>query len=879
MEGPVKIATQYDLLHEGIIEAGNGIILTSENSPILFKESQLITPNKTIIIESNCKFSQEQLVGISDEHSHWQSESVQLKTLETDIKLHSTSVASGLLIVSGAHAQIHGLWQKALKEGGGVHIAAASSVEMSDCILHGKFHVPNSNEVWIDNCYTQSERQSVSLNSSGRVALRQFHVRQAEEVSFQGPEMIVKQSTLEIEQTLKADGGILDLENVSAFVKEKKIEIQGVDVKLKDARLMSKGTQRIKGHAVDLENVVQVTVEGSLKLKSKELGYYKDSQFFALAKSIEFHSKAALSLQKISAVAKGEIQQFANTILSDEDSTYWADAKLTQRAFEIHSTNSHLQGNGLIAMIAHLVNALSLKVTTSQTFDVISEKEAFLYQAILKGKIRISVVSFDQNVFLNEASMASSELSVDANTQVQMQNAILTEGKGSSVFSQIGWIEAQGSKIEAAETLKSEEAKILFQAEEGAVHLDRHKLKAKAPVHVRAQSAQIDQISLDTEKGISFESDSVHGHSGKLKSDQSHISIEGADSIFLENFQKIAPQGNIKESSQGWIIEKGNENQAQEIQRRSNEMQIADTDDQAEKIRNEAVERLTLSEYRVKAFEEVALISDGKSSLVESDIKTPHLDVRSDALWMDRDKFYANEFQARARDLQMQMSETVGQISTFDARTGTLSLQKNLLNSQFNRLLGKEQIVFKENTSSGSMAAASSGPQFVHSNTFVDGDLHFKSAHESVRLQTNNMEDAGTVVIEAPEGEANIRDIHAQVDSFTAAAQEVSIQIGEILSEKNIDVKGFQQVEMAHSQLTGKESLKIGGIEEDPLLEVDLRKVELKGLEIAVEASKGNVIAANGGDRKFKQKVPTSILKIVIPKGAMSLNKSGILAV
>ncbi len=57
-KGPVDIMTMYDLLHEGIIRAGNGINLTSENSPVIFKNSELLTPNKTIIIKSKGKFQE-----------------------------------------------------------------------------------------------------------------------------------------------------------------------------------------------------------------------------------------------------------------------------------------------------------------------------------------------------------------------------------------------------------------------------------------------------------------------------------------------------------------------------------------------------------------------------------------------------------------------------------------------------------------------------------------------------------------------------------------------------------------------------------------------------------------------------------------------------
>ena len=201
----------------------------------------------------------------------WQAESVKLKTLETDIKLHSTSVSSGLLIVSGAHALIQGLWQKALAQGG-VCIGAVNSIEMSDSILHGCFHVTKGSMVRIDNCYTQSGGQSVSLNSSGMLALRQFHVRKANEISLDGPEMIVKQSTWESEQALKANGDILDWEDVRAAVKEKKIEIKGVDVQFNDVKLMSKGTQRIKGDAVDFSQVLQVTGEGKPEVKDKRIG-------------------------------------------------------------------------------------------------------------------------------------------------------------------------------------------------------------------------------------------------------------------------------------------------------------------------------------------------------------------------------------------------------------------------------------------------------------------------------------------------------------------------------------------------------------------------------------------------------------------------------
>ncbi len=780
-----------------------------------------------------------------------------MKTLETDIKLHATSVPSGLLIVSGAHAQIQKIGQKALGPSN-VSIGAVDSVEMTDCFLHGSFHVTNGNYVRIDNCFTQSEGQSVSLKSTGMLALRQFHVRQASEISLDGPEMIVKESTWESEQALKANGAILDWENVRVAVKEKKIEIQGVDVLFNDVKLMSKGTQRIKGDAADLSQVIQVTGEGSLKLKTKELGYYKDSKFIAHEKSIKIHSEDGLSLKRIFSIAKQQIQHLAIT-LYDEASTHAATLKILQHAYALHSINNRLLGGGPIALLAYMVNAFSLTVNTSQTFDVTSVEKAVLYQAVLRGNIRISVVSLEQNVLLTEASMATSDLKVDANSQIQMRDSKVIEGEKSSIISHTGWIEAQGSKIEALQSPKSEEAQILFQAEQGTAHLDHHEVKAKAPVHVRAQSAQIDDISVDSEKEIAIKVDSVSGLSGKLKSAQENIIIDASNAIFLDKIQKTALQGIIRETSSDWIMERENDNKAQEIYRRSKDIQLTETDDQAKRIKNEAIERLSLSHYHVKESQEVALISEGKSAIVDSDFDSHYIDIYSDALWIEKDKFYATELHARAHALHMRTSETVGQISTFDARSGTLTLQNNLLNSKFNRLLGNEQILFQENTTAGSIASASAGPQIIRDNTFVEGDHHFKSAHDEVLLQTNHLEDVGAVKIEAPESSVSIRDIHANVNSFKAEAIQVSIQKGELYtetelqamgtrvkidgleaaSEKKITVEGVQLVEISHSQLRGKEAVKISGTEEMPLLEADLRKVELKGAELLLDVIEG----------------------------------------
>ena len=475
-------------------------------------------------------------------------------------------------------------------------------------------------------------------------------------------------------------------------------------------------------------------MKGSLKLKTKELGYYEDSEFIAHEKSIKIHSKDGLSLTRIFSIAKQKIQHVAITLV-DEASTHAASLKMIQQAFALHSINSRLLGAGPIAMLAYMVNTFSLTVMTSQTFDVTSVEKAILYQAALRGNIRISVVSLDQNVLLTEASMATTQLNVEANTQIQMRDSKLTEGERTSVISHTGWIEAQSSTIEALQTPKREDAEILFQAEVGTAHLDHHELKAKAPVHVRAQYAQIDGISVDTEKEISIEGDNVVGHSGQLKSAHDNIFIEASQAIYLANFQKTALQGIIKMTSYDCMMERENDNEAQEIYRRSKDIQLTETDDKAKKIKNEAVERLSLSHYHVKESQEVALISDGKSSILDSEIETPHLAIYSDALWMEKDKFYATEFHARAQALHMQTSETVGQISTFDARRGALTLQNNLLNSQFNRFLGNEQIIFQENTLSGSIASASFGPQFIRENTFLDGDLHFKSAHDEVLMK------------------------------------------------------------------------------------------------------------------------------------------------
>ena len=117
----------------------------------------------------------------------------------------------------------------------------------------------------------------------------------------------------------------------------------------------------------------------------------------------------------------------------------------------------------------------------------------------------------------------------------------------------------------------------------------------------------------------------------------------------------------------------------------------------------------------------------------------------------------------------------------------------------------------------------------------------------------------GTVKIEAPKGSVSIRDIHANVNSFKAEANQVSIQKGEIntdtslqaigarvkidgleaASEKIITVEALQQVAISHSQLRGKEAVKISGLEGTPLLDADLRKVELKGAELILEVIEG----------------------------------------
>ena len=614
LKGPVQIFTQADMQLMGLVKAGDGITLISEEGAISTLNAHLLTPSKTILIQTQ---KPQLKYGITDQQSQWEAATIELKSPGSTIQLVSTRVPSGLLVVSCAHAKIHSLWQQA---GCPVNVQADQTMDITDSTFGAGVSLNGKDEVRLDSCRGNSSDNPISIQSKGLIWMQNFHIRNAESLAIDGHKLLIQSSTVECNKglTVKTDKKTIVKEGFAGLVHQGPMLFESRHVVLADAKLSSKDNLKIKADSADLNHVRLETSDGTIKLKTEDLGTYEETIATSHNGSVKIKSKDELAFIKTTTFAKKNLIHHAAAI-HDEESTHGAIGNLTQSAdYSINSTHSRLESRGDLSLKTEQVNSISL-TAIAQNVKVETVEDGRFIQGTFYADKEVSLISTNSYLDLSEIEVTAGQLFVDAVEQIYMRNSKTQVNGKAEWTSRKKLIEAQHAQITGTSNDKKQE--IVFTAPEGSLYLDDVQVHSQQKIRAYAKSVHTKNGVIDAQQGVVLAGSRVQADSAHLSSDNK-IVLDGIKSLVLDRVQKNAPQ--IKETSKDWISETHNENDAEEIFREASDITVTKTHDRAEMIQNEAAQHLYLSDYSAEAEKQIILSSKGTGSIQKSDLKAPH---------------------------------------------------------------------------------------------------------------------------------------------------------------------------------------------------------------------------------------------------------------
>lgn len=547
-----------------------------------------------------------------------------------------------------------------------------------------------------------------------------------------------------------------------------KINIKAEIGKFTDVEFISSDTQKVIVDTADFFGVQHTSKEGSLKFKTKEWGDFEDCTMVSEKESVKYISEVALTFKKTVTQALKRIHQQSADIV-DELSTYKAET-ITQRGLAIDGRIQTFITDTLLA-----------------EFD---EQANYLEGNIQAGK-EFSLLSSGSYVNLSKTQMDVGDFTIKAHEQIGLQEAII-ELKGGTALceSQTKGIEAQKSRITS---FSEREGEIVFQAPEGIVHLNDNITDVHHKVNILSRYVITKDSFLKSPKGIFFKGDRLHGSDSQLISDQGNLSFELAKSISLDNILKRAIQGEIQQKSGEWISEKQNENEGREIVRLSSNIFVKETKDTAKEIKNQSAEGLYLSSYNAEAGEKIQLASEENSTIKNSRLTSPHIEMKASSQRLKKDEIYFDEMEVHSQTLQVQKSHLVGGESKVSVSEDAQILD-NAIDIVKNRIQAGNTILFQENKIEGALVLESKSDQSLLSNTLSSGNLTVESNTGNVSLHNNTINRLQTVEITASQGKASLSHNQVELKDLSVEADTISMIKENVDAEENITLKAESEM-------------------------------------------------------------------------------------